>query len=559
MVSSPTPAAIDPRRYRKVLAYFSGLATHLVFFDLVLGLPGIRRLRPDPVARWTRLAQRYRGLAVELGGVLIKLGQYMSTRVDVLPLPVARELAGLQDEVPALPFSAIAGALAADLGRPLAEVFLAVEPVAVGAASLAQAHKATLLDGREVVVKVLRPGIEVLVETDLKAIGVAVGWLEHLKFIRERVDLEWLIEEFTATTRRELDLAAEGKNAERFAACFANDPQVAIPAIFWHASGHRTLTEENVAGIKVNDLAGLEAAGIRPAEVARVLYRIYMEQIFVHNFVHADPHPGNLFVRPTGPAVEGHGRPFEVAFVDFGMVAVIPERLRAALREFIIGFGTRDAGRVVAALANAGVLLPGADLEELEAAAETVFNRFWGVSLGDLTQFAKSEALALLGEFGRLALETPIQVPADLLFVLRAVELLAPLALSLDPELDPWAESMPFARRLAMEDGRRSLLAWAQELLGQGKDLLELPGNLARVVGQAGRGRLVVRTALATDTRRRLHRLERLAAKLTTTVAAGALVIAGAVLLAGAEPAWLGWPFLGAGLLAFLWAAAKPL
>ena len=298
---------IDFRRYRKVRRFVVRVFVHVVWWDVVLNVPGLRRFRRPALKRYQGIARRYRMLAAEMGGVLIKIGQFLSTRVDILPTAVTRELAGLQDEVPPEPFAAIVAQIEADFGRPLAEVFPWFSPGPLGAASLAQVHGARLPGGEPVVVKVLRPGIDVLVETDLAAARLALRLLKFWKRVRVRVDLDRLGAEISETTLRELDLAAEGHNAERFAEDFAGDRRIYIPKVFWQQSARRTLTLENVGYLKMADLAGLEAAGIRRSEVARDLYRVYMEQIFVHHFVHADPHPGNLFIRPL--PVEGE-RPF---------------------------------------------------------------------------------------------------------------------------------------------------------------------------------------------------------------------------------------------------------
>lgn len=535
--------AIDPRRYRRVRAFFLRLALHLVWWDLVLARRGLRWARRPPLPRWQEWARRYRALAVDLGGVLIKLGQYLSTRVDVLPPEITRELAGLQDEVPAESFETVARALEADLGMPLSEAFLELSPEPLGAASLAQVHAARLTDGTPVVVKVLRPAIEVLVETDLAAISLAAGWLEHLEAVRSRVDLDALLEEFRQTTRRELDLEREARNAERFAADFADDDGVRIPAVFWPTTRRRVLTLENVAYLKIGEVEALERAGIDRAELARRLYRTYMEQIFVHHFVHADPHPGNLFVRPLPiegedaagfapgePVPAAAARDFELVFIDFGMVSEVPERLRAALRQLIIGFGTRDPGRIVRAASGAGILLPGADLEQLEDALATVLDRFWGVEMARLNDVALAQASELWKEFGRLILDTPVQVQAELLFTGRAVALLGGLATQLDPDFDPWAATMPFAARLAAEEAGAG--AWVEEIFGQAREALTLPAELGRLARHARSGKLTVKSALAPDTRRRLDRIERAFGRATAAIAASGLAIAGALLYA---------------------------
>jgi predicted unusual protein kinase regulating ubiquinone biosynthesis (AarF/ABC1/UbiB family) len=542
------PAGIDFRRYRKVRRFVARTFVHVVWWDVLLNAPGLRRLRRPAIERYRVIARRYRTLATEMGGVLIKLGQFLSTRVDILPLEITRELAGLQDEVPPERFADVARQIEEDFGRPLAEVFPGIAPEPIGAASLAQVHRARLPDGREAVVKVLRPGIDVLVETDLAAARLAARLLKFSKTIRRRVDLDRLGAEITETTRAELDLQAEGRNAERFAANFAADPRVYLPKIFWEWSARRTLTLEDVGWIKIADLAALDQAGIRRQEVARDLYRIYLRQIFEHHFVHADPHPGNLFVRPLpvgdeslsapgGPvpaAPAGEARPFQIAFVDFGMVAVIPERLRHALREYAIGLGTRDAGRLVHSYVAAGVLLPGADLRRLEEVHEELFARFWGVRIGSLRDTAFSEAQYFFRQYRDLLYQLPFQVQVDLLFASRAVGLLAGLATQLDPEFDPWAETLPFAERLAAEELRQDWRGLLREGVAQLQILLSLPRRVESVLSRAERGALTVQAALTPDSRKLLQRLERSIHRLAWMVVSAALLIAAVMVHADA-------------------------
>lgn len=546
--SAASEALIDRRRYRRVRWFFARLFLTVFWHDAILALPLLRLLRADPLPRWCAIARRYRLMAVAMGGVLIKLGQYLSTRFDLLPLEVIRELSGLQDEVPAEDFAAIERQITEDFGRPASEVFASIERQPLAAASLAQVHAAVLPDGRSVVVKALRPGIARLVETDLKAIGLAIRWLKSWSFIRRRVDLDWLVEEFTTTTRRELDLEAEGRFAERFAANFAGDEGVYVPKIYWEFSARRTLTEENVAFLKAFDIEALEAAGVDPRELAKTLYRVYMQQIFIDNFVHADPHPGNLFVKPLRgpedppdfhvepgkPVPPGRERPFQVVFVDFGMVAEVPERLRAALRQLVIGAGTRDAGKVVRAAADAGILLPGADLQALEEALDSLFERFWGADIGRLQAMMKSEAVALVRELGQLVLETPVQVQADLLFTGRAAGLLGGMATRLDPNFNPWNEMIPFAEKLAKESIAQGWPELLRRFVEQAQVLAGLPQAAGKVFQQAQRGRLQVRAALAPDTRRHLSRLESAVERLNFTMMASAVLVAGALLFESA-------------------------
>lgn len=546
--AQPTgPVKIDPRRYRRVMAFFFRVFLHAFFWDLLLLKGPLRLFRRPPLERWARITSRFRTLAVEMGGVLIKLGQFLSTRVDLLPREITGELRGLQDEVAAAPFEEIVTQIEDDFGRPWSEVFAELDPEPLGAASLAQVHRAVLHDGREVVAKVLRPGIDVLVETDLRALSIAIRGLKLWRFVRRRVDLDRLVTEFVTTTRRELDMQAEGRHAERFAEGFAGDDSVLIPKVYWRQSARRTLTLENVGFIKLGDTEALEEAGVDLAAVAAKLYDVYLRQVFVHNFVHADPHPGNLFVRPL------EGGKFQIAFVDFGMVAVIPERLREAMREYVIALGTRDAYRIVQAYQQAGMILPGADLKRLEEAHEVVFERFWGVAIGDLRDRVLKEIGPLLSQYRDLILDYPFQAQVDLLFVQRAIEILIGLVTSLDPSFDLWNATRPFARRLAREGELFPEGEWLQEVFAQLKTALALPARFDRVLTAAERGNLSVKSTLGPDLRKAAIRLERAVGRLTGMVAAAGLLVAGSVLYATEAAVWVGIAAMGlSGLIALV-------
>ena len=272
--SSEASSAIDRRRFRRIRRFFFFAFLRIFWHDYVLRWPILRLFRSDPTPRWVAIAMRYRSLAVEMGGVLIKLGQVLSTRVDILPRAVTEALSGLQDEVPPAPWQRVREQIEDDFDRPLEELFAEVDPNPMGAASLAQVHRARLLDGQSVVVKVLRPDIDVLVETDLQVIGVAIQWVKAWRFVRERVDLDWLIDEFGRITRQELDLVCEAENVERFQTFFAEDDDVYLPRVYWETTARRTLTEENVAFIKIGDQDAMQKVGIEPAAVAKKLYQL---------------------------------------------------------------------------------------------------------------------------------------------------------------------------------------------------------------------------------------------------------------------------------------------
>jgi len=558
-------SSIDRKRYRRVRWFFLKVFLETLWWDVFLNRPVLRWFRSSALDRWRMTARRFRGLAVEMGGVMIKLGQFLSIRVDILPVEVTRELAGLQDEVPPEPFEAILAQIESDFGRPAGEVFRHVFPTPLGAASLAQAHRVVLPSGEDAVAKVMRPGIGVLVETDLAAVNLAFRWLKLFRRVRERADLDWVFEEFSTITRAELDFTAEGHNAERLAEDFADDDRLYIPRVHWGFSGRRILTLENVGYIKIGDTAAIRAAGISPPEVAERLYNLYMRQVFETHFVHVDPHPGNLFVRPlpapeeaaegvTGfppgePPPHRPDRPFQIVFVDFGMTAHIPERLRTALREYAVGLGTQDAHMIVQSFVHAGALLPGADLKRLEEAHEALFQRFWGVRVGDFKDIAIKEARYFMREYRDVIQAAPFQVQADMLFVFRAIGILSGMAAHLDPDFDVWTKTLPFARRYAKGALQKDLGDVLNRLFKYARTLFELPEHLDRVLNDARQGRWSIRTEPPSEYRRILERLVRSVDRFAWMVFSAGLTVSAAILHGeGAER--LFWKFLAAAAVA---------
>ncbi|MFQ5610540.1 MAG: ABC1 kinase family protein [Anaerolineae bacterium] len=559
--ASDTPT-LDRARYLRVVWFFGRAFLHVFWWDYVL-----RKILPDGLPsqsaehRWRKISRNYRAMAIRMGGVLIKLGQFLSIRVDVLPRAITEELIGLQDEVPSESFEDVQRIIGQEFERPATAVFQELEPTPLAAASLAQVHRARLPDGQPVVVKVQRPRIGVLVETDLAAIRLSLRVLKLFRGITRRANLDRLYAEFAKVTRAELDFEAEGHNAEQFAENFACDPVIYVAQVYWEYTRRRVLTMEDVAGIKITDFEAIERCGISRAQVADKLYNAYLQQIFVQNFVHADPHPGNLFVHPLprpNNLSENDPTPFRLVFVDFGMMVWIPERLRGHFRDYVIGFGTQDAGRVVRAYASAGFLLPGADLKRLEQAQAEVFRRFWGVRMGEMQELAFSEARQFAYEYRDLIREMPFQLPTDVLFIGRAVGMLSGLATEMDPNFDVWTATIPFAQQLAAGDKSDGLWRVGLQELGEAlRPLLTLPGQLERFLGQAVTGDLQTQFSLAPDTGKAVRRLETAVHRLRWSVIFAGLLVAGVLLRALEGPGPLSTGLILAAALSLLWGLTR--
>jgi predicted unusual protein kinase regulating ubiquinone biosynthesis (AarF/ABC1/UbiB family) len=478
---------VNRSRYRRIILYFGRVFLSLIFWDILMRRVGfkerIRRTRPK---RLHKIAREYRQLAIQMGGVLIKVGQFLSARADMLPEEITSELSGLQDEVPPEEFTSIRQLIEAELGDTLSAKFAEFEEQPLAAASLGQVHRARLFekqgdesDGWEqVVVKIQRPDIEKVIATDLAALRTVGGWAMRYEPIRRRADIPALLAEFSRILYEEIDYLAEGRNAETFAENFKAKPCVRIPGVVWSLTTRRVLTLEDVYAIKITDYDLIREAGVPLEQVAQRVFDIYLYQIFENGFFHADPHPGNLFVDPLGEGEDGTVE-WQLTFVDFGMVGHVPPGTRAGLRELAIGLATRDAGRMVKAYQKLNVLLPGANLELIAQADAEVFDRFWGKSMDQLREIPYEEMHEFAKEFRQLAYEMPFQVPQDIVFLLRTVAILSGICTGLYPDFNFWESLIPYASQLLSEEQGGSrvdfILAEAGAIL---QTLLVLPRKL---------------------------------------------------------------------------------
>ncbi|NTW29034.1 MAG: AarF/ABC1/UbiB kinase family protein [Coriobacteriia bacterium] len=526
-------------RYRRIVFFFARVTAGFIFWEVAMRRVGLGRVADRTRSERNRAtAARFRALAIRMGGPMIKVGQFLSARLDVLPPEITEELAGLQDEVPAESFEAIRRCAESELALTLAERYAWFDETPLAAASLGQVHRARLreVDAAEVgfsdvVVKVQRPDIERVVEVDLAAIRRVGGWLQRYKPVRERADVGALIDEFAATTREEIDYLAEGSNAETFAANFAGNPYVGVPRVVWELTTRRVLTLEDVSAIKVGDYEAIIAAGISRSDVAATLADTYLKQIFEDGFFHADPHPGNLFVTPL-PGVDADGdRNWKLTFVDFGMVGRVPENLREGLSEAVIAVGTQDGARLVRAFKLLNVLLPSADLVLIERASMAVFDRFSGMSMDEIKGIDHSEMMRFGMQFQDLMLNLPFQLPESLLMLGRSIGILSGMCTGLDPEFNLWNAVAPYATSLVSGEQGGSTF---DTILSEGSKILQtviaLPARADRVLTQIERGELNIQTPMLDL---RIRRLERSVGRIVSGLVFSALLIAGAIVRAG--------------------------
>ena len=549
-------------RYWRIVLFFGRVVFGFIAWEVVGPRLGLRRLAERTrEQRLQRTAARFRVLAIALGGLMIKLGQFLSSRLDVLPRSITKELSGLQDEVPAEELDALLSVATAELGGPLSEHFAWFDEEPLAAASLGQAHRARLRDAdadelgfRDVVVKIQRPHIQQVIEVDLAALRRVGRWLTRYRPIASRANVPGLVEEFAHTSLNEVEYLAEAANAERFAENFAADPRVKVPRIVWELTSRRVLTLEDVSAIKIADHAAITAAGIDRGQVATVLVESYLQQIFRDSFVHLDPHPGNLFVTPiTDPAP---GEPaWKLTFIDFGMMGEVPENLREGLTEALISVGLRDGARAVRSMEILNVILPGADMHLIERASTEVFARFGGMSMDELVNVPPEEMIEFAGQFRELVFELPFQVPDDMLMLGRSVGILSGVATGLEPSFNVWAVLTPYAATLVSGEGGLSVDRIVKEAADLGRALLALPGRVDRVLTSAERGELTVRTPRVAA---QVERLNRTARGTNGVLVFAALLLAGAVAL-GTDPVLGRW-LMGLSAAPLLWAmiAGRP-
>lgn len=519
-------------RYRRILRFAARYLVQAWWYEIVLPRIGLSFVSArGRSARLQRIAKRFHALALGLGGLMIKVGQFMSSRLDVLPPEITSELEGLQDEVPAVPFEAIRAVAEAELGVSLDRVFSSIDPVPLAAASLGQAHRAQLsaIDAEQtglfnVVVKIQRPHIAAIVDIDLSALRRVARWLSRIRLVSNRVDVPSLVEEFATTSLEEIDYIHEAANAERFAEVFAGDGRVGVPELVWERTTRRVLTLQDVTAIKINDGDALRAAGIDPTEVAHEFAKVMFDQVFRHGYFHADPHPGNIFVTP----LHGSGsRSWRFSFIDFGMMGEVPPTLRNGLRHTLIAAASRDGHGMVRGIQEIGALLPSADTSDLEQAMTKLFARFGGMGFAELQDVDPREFRAFAMEFGDVVRTLPFQLPANFLLIVRAMSLTSGMCSSLDPAFNIWSAIEPYSAQLIRDERNNVVQDFAKQALSTVRLVAGLPQRFEELVTLIDEGRVTVATPKLD---RRLRTLERLVRQGIAAIVFAALLLGGILL-----------------------------
>ena len=484
--------------------------------------------------------ERVRRALEDLGPTFVKLGQVLATRVDLLPPEWIAELGKLQNAVPALPFERVRPQLVEDLGAEPETVFARLEQVPLAAASLAQTHRAWLADGEAVVLKIRRPGIRDTVEADLRLLARLAEIAQAQAPDLRRYRPTQVVHEFTLSLRRELDFAAECRNAERIAANFAGHDEIVVPKVYWQWTSERLNVQECLAGIPGPDLAAVDAAGMDRRQLAMTGAGIVLKMVLEDGFFHADPHPGNIFYLPGG----------RIGVIDFGMVGRVSAQRRYQIVQLLHGLVERESGAVADVLLEWGEGEGEIDESRLHADIGAFVDQYRGVPLKDLRMGAMlTDVTTILRDHG-------LGLPPDLALMVKAFLTLEGMGRQLDPDFDMAGAARPYVERVLLDRwSPRALARRSRRGLLDALDLAgDMPRELRRLLRAARRGRLHMQMEVTT-LKAFGEQVDRAANRLTMGVVTAALVIGSSIVMhsagGGVPSRWL----LALGVLGFVGAA----
>jgi ubiquinone biosynthesis protein len=486
--------------------------------------------RLSPFVWFRRKSTEGRGVRIrealeELGPIYVKFGQSVSTRPDLLPPDIGRELAKLQDQVPPFPGEDALRAVTAAYGRPASEVFAEFDPEALAAASIAQVHVARLHTGEQVIVKILRPDVQKDIERDLETLFFIARLAQRYWTDGHRLRPVEIVEEYQKTVLNELDLMREAANAAQLRRNFRGSPQIYVPKIYWDFCRTKVMVMERIHGIPIRDTDSLRRANTNFAKLAANGVEIFFTQVFRDNFFHADMHPGNIFVQVDDPENPRY------AAVDFGIVGTLEERDRRYLAENFLAFFDRDYHRVAQLHVNSGWVPAATRVDELESAVRTVCEPIFNKPLKDI-----SFGQVLLRLF-QVARRFNMEVQPQLILLQKTLVQIEGLGRELYPELDLWQTGQPVLKKwMAQQTGPKATAERIRQDLPEIRYMLERLPTVARrlmdrIVEADRQAPVVDRRALYRRDRRQF---------LVFTGAAG-LVAAALLIGLEARPVWIGW------------------
>jgi len=532
-------------------AYINWVLLRYGLDELILGAPWLRPFRFLRYLRpWALLQTRHQSAPVrarkaleDLGPIFVKLGQMLSTRGDFLPPAYAEEFAKLQDQVPPFPGRAARRKLETLYGRQLDKLFAEFEEEPLASASIAQVHAARLVSGEQAVIKVLRPNIRRTIESDLSLMYLFARFAERYLDDARRLHATEVVSEYDNTIHAELDLVQEGSNASQLRRNFEESPLLYVPRVYWDYTRTGVLVMERIAGIPIDDLEALEAAGVDMKQLAENGVEIFFTQVFKHNFFHADMHPGNLFVDASDPAF-----PTYIA-VDCGICGTLNAEDQRYLAEIFLAFFNRDYDKVASLHVESGWVPKGTRVNEFAAGVRAVCEPIFNRPLKDIS-FAQ-----LLLRLFQTERRFQMEIQPQLTLLQKTLLHIEGLGRMVYPDLDLWSSARPF-----LEEWMRERVGPRGTWRNLQRDLPELGPMIAQTpkLAFAALNRLVdgdLEFKLDRDVLRGVA--EELSAERRSRrrgQAGGALLVSGAVLIGLAwHPVWAAWTIAGAGLVLLLW------
>lgn len=525
------------RRYRTILGIlikygFGHIVEQLnINYYLQLG----RRLvtlgaTPKEIERLTQ-PERMRLAMEELGPTFIKLGQILSTRPDIVSHEYADEFSRLQDRVPSVPIEQLEEQILKELGYPLTELFAEFTPIPIAAASIAQVHRGRLKSGEEVVVKVRRPGVKDVVETDLDILMGLAYLIERHVPTGELFDPIKIVKEFRRTISREMDFAREGHTIDRFAANFAGDPAMHVPMVYWDYTGESVLTMEFIDGIKVSDSVRLAAAGADPKIIASNGADAFLKQVLVHGFFHGDPHPGNVFVLENNT----------ICMLDFGMVGRLDETLKFQLADLLMAVLHRDVQLIISQLLFSGELSDETKAKDLQRDLSEMIDDYYDIPLQEVN------AGKLLADFVEILIEYRIKFPSDLMLLAKALVTMEGVGRQLDPGFNMIVHLRPFMEKLIRE--RKTPASLSRELtrtfIAYGALAKSFPKDLKEFINRVNRNKFKIDLEHR-GLERLISDLDKSSNRLSFSMLIAALIVGSSLIMQTEKgPFLFGFPILG--------------
>jgi ubiquinone biosynthesis protein len=452
----------------------------------------------------------------ELGPTFVKFGQLLSTRPDIIPEDYIRELKTLQDNVRGFDFVLVKRLIEDELKSDMGEVFSSFEQKPLAAASISQVHRAVLKNGRQVVVKVQRPGIRKIVETDLEILkGIAVLAEKRLPEIRI-YDPVGKIEEFADAMQRELDFTMEGWNIEKFYRNFEDDETIYVPNIIWDATTRKILTMEYIDGIKVDRPKEITRMGLNCEEIAVNGAKSVMKQIFVHGFFHGDPHPGNILVRSDG----------KIAFIDFGMMGRIDKYTKYKLAELITGVVRRDAGKIAGTILEISDAEEHADIKHFELDIGDLVERYYGRTLKQINMSQ------LLSELFTLIVRYKIALPSNFTLLIKSLITIEGVGRELAPDFDIVKVAKPFAQKMMRErfDPKHVTKEIVSNIIELNKSLILVP-KIINILYERSKHNSVQVDFQATGSKKIIFELNKMINRLVFSLMVASIIIGSSLII----------------------------